>query len=91
MLSLQTMVKHDISLRRKHDQSEANMVFGIRANPSFRAVNLFIYLLFTAAVKLIFFSHLLRYVNICKHEVYFLCKGHQSEGNISFVSYLLSM
>ena len=41
--------------------------------------------------KVEFFSHLLRYVNICKHEVYFLCKGHQSEGNISFVSYLLSM
>ena len=35
MLSLQTMVKHDIWLHRKHDQSEANMVFGIHANPSF--------------------------------------------------------
>ena len=67
------------------------MVFDIRANPSFRAVNLSIYLAFTAAVKLNFFSHLLRYVNVCKHDVYLLCKGHQSEGNISFVSYLLSM
>ena len=34
---------------------EANMVFGIRANLSFRAVNLFIYLVFTTAVKLNFF------------------------------------
>ena len=55
MLSMQTMVKHDIWLRRKHDQSEANIVFGIRANPSSRAINLFIYLVFTDAVKLNFF------------------------------------
>ena len=62
------------------------MIFGITANPSIRAVNLFIYLCSVyCSSKVEFFSQLLRYVNACKHDVYFTYKDHQIGGNIFFL------
>lgn len=71
-LSLQIIVKRDIWLWSKRDQSEAIMIFTIRANPSFRAVNLSIYLVFTAIVKLNVWSHLLNCV-MCANMMFTFC------------------
>lgn len=69
---LQITVKRYIWLWSKLDQSEANMVFTIRANPSFRAVNLSIYLVFTAIVKFNVWSHLLNCV-MCANMMFTFC------------------